>query len=132
MLILTRWLTSFGLLAATYNPTPYNYAVWASDMYRDMTSLVALGGLLILIGYIVFLRATLRSIGILGMGLFTALFGTTLWVLWDLQVITFENPTTNIWLALLGLSLMLAVGMSWSHIRARLSGQFDMDDVDER
>ena len=132
MLILTRWLTSFGLLAATYNPPPSNYAVWASDMYRDMTSLVVLGGLLILIGYIVFLRATLRSIGILGMGLFIALFGTTLWVLWDLQVITFENPTTNIWLALLGLSLMLAVGMSWSHIRARLSGQFDMDDVDER
>jgi len=27
--------------------------------------------------------------------------------------------------------VILAVGMSWSHIRRRLSGQADMDDVDE-
>jgi len=25
---------------------------------------------------------------------------------------------------------VLAVGMSWSHIRRRVSGQFDTDDVD--
>jgi hypothetical protein len=29
------------------------------------------------------------------------------------------------------LAVILAVGMSWSHIRRRLSGQADMDDVDE-
>jgi Family of unknown function (DUF6524) len=26
---------------------------------------------------------------------------------------------------------ILAIGMSWSHVRRRLSGQADVDDVDE-
>jgi len=27
---------------------------------------------------------------------------------------------------------ILAIGLSWSHVRRRLSGQTDVDDVDER
>jgi len=27
--LLLRWLIAFLLLAATYNPTDYNYVVWA-------------------------------------------------------------------------------------------------------
>ncbi|MGB5773274.1 MAG: DUF6524 family protein [Sedimenticolaceae bacterium] len=29
------------------------------------------------------------------------------------------------------LSAILAVGMSWSHIRRRLTGQIDVDEVDD-
>jgi hypothetical protein len=29
------------------------------------------------------------------------------------------------------LCLILAIGMSWSHVRRRLSGQVDADDVDD-
>ena len=36
-----------------------------------------------------------------------------------------------IWLGLIALSLVLGIGLSWSHVRRRLSGQADMDDVDE-
>ena len=34
------------------------------------------------------------------------------------------------WVALL-LATILALGMSWSHIRRRLTGQFDVDDMED-
>jgi hypothetical protein len=37
----------------------------------------------------------------------------------------------NVWLALFALSFVLGIGLSWSHVRRALSGQADMDDVDQ-
>ena len=93
-------------------------------------SLMVLAGLLLLIGYIIFLRATLRSIGGFGMLLVLALVGALLWVLYDFGVLSLDNTGLNVWLGLLALSLVLGVGLSWSHVRHALSGQADMDDVD--
>jgi hypothetical protein len=88
-------------------------------------------GLLLIIGYIIYVRATLRSIGGVGMALILAIVGAALWVLYDVGLLTLSNTSVNIWLGLLALSLVLGVGLSWSHVRRRLSGQADMDDVDD-
>jgi hypothetical protein len=123
-----RWAVAFGLLAATFNPTEWNYARWAQMNFSDQMPLAVLLGLLLAVGYIIYLRATLRSIGGFGMGLVAA---ALLWVLYDYGLLTFENPTQNTWLGLAALSLVLGIGLSWSHVRRKLSGQADMDDVDE-
>ena len=128
---LMRWGVAFGLLAATFNPTDWNYARWVSQNFADQMPLAVLLGLLLLVGYIIYLRATLRSIGTFGMGLVLAVIGALLWVLYDFGWLTLENRTGNIWIGLLALSLVLGIGLSWSHVRRRLSGQADMDDVDE-
>ncbi|WP_415403614.1 DUF6524 family protein [Tateyamaria sp. SN3-11] len=128
---LWRWLFALALLAATYNPTPYNYVVWTGEFGSQNLSIAVLTGLLLLIGYIIYLRATLRSIGGFGMALVLAVVGATLWVLYDLGMVKLDDPGLNTWLALLALSLVLGVGLSWSHVRRYLSGQADMDDVDE-
>jgi len=60
-----------------------------------------------------------------------AMAAALLWVLYDYGLLTFDNPTQNTWLGLAALSLVLGIGLSWSHVRRRLSGQADMDDVDE-
>ena len=86
---------------------------------------------MLLIGYIIYLRATLRSIGGIGVVLVLALVGAILWVLYDLGVLDVQNSNLNTWLGLLALSIVLGVGLSWSHVRRALSGQADMDDVDE-
>jgi hypothetical protein len=57
------WLFAFVLLAATYNPTQWNYVRWTMTNYEDRLSIAVLAGLILLIGYIICLRATLRSIG---------------------------------------------------------------------
>jgi len=94
-------------------------------------SIAVLVGLILVVGYIIYLRATLRSIGPFGMMLVLALVGAILWVLYDLGFVSLDNPGVNTWLGLLALSVVLGIGMSWSHVRRALSGQADMDDVDE-
>ena len=86
---------------------------------------------MLLIGYIIYLRATLRSIGGFGMMLVLAVVSAILWVLYDFGVLRLDNAGLNVWLGLLALSLVLGVGLSWSHVRRALSGQADMDDVDQ-
>lgn len=130
MWFVLRWLTAFALLAATYNPTSFNYVKWVMTQGERPVSLMVLAGLLLLIGYIIYLRATLRSIGGFGMLLVLALVGALLWVLYDFGVFSLDNTGLNVWLGLLALSLVLGVGLSWSHVRRALSGQADMDDVD--
>ncbi len=127
---LVRWLFAFGLLGATYNPTQWNFVRWSMANYQNMLSVTVLIGLVLLVGYIIYLRATLRSIGLFGMLLVLAVAGTLIWVLFDQGVINLSNSTLNTWLSIVVLSLVLAIGLSWSIVRRRLSGQADVDDVD--
>ena len=46
------------------------------------------------------------------------------------DVLIVENYRTMTWLGIK--DTILAIGLSWSHVRRRLSGQVDVDDVDER
>jgi hypothetical protein len=128
---LARWVVAFGLLASTFNPTELNFITWARANVSTQLPLTVLLGLLLMVGYIIYLRATLRSIGGVGMALVLAIAASLIWVLHDFGLVSFDDPTLNVWLALVALSLVLGIGLSWSHVRRRLSGQADMDDVDE-
>lgn len=127
---LLRWLGAFALLAATFNPTEYNYVQWLRSYGHMNLSIAVLVGLVLLIGYIIYLRASLRSIGGLGMVLVAAVVGALIWVAADLELINLDNPTFNLWLGLIMLSFVLAIGLSWSIVRRSLSGQADVDDLD--
>ena len=95
-----RWLCAFVLLAATYNPTDWNYIRWAFGPGEAALSMIVLLGLLLAICYIIYLRATLRSIGLFGMLLILAVVGTILWVLFDFGWISLRDPTVNTWIAM--------------------------------
>ncbi len=127
---LIRWAAALFLVLVTFNPTSLNYYRWAQNNWDTSTPMVALFGLVLLVGYIIFFRATFRSIGYIGIGLVVALVGAVLWVLWDWGWISFENPTALTWIGLIALSFIMGVGLSWSIIRRRLSGQLDVDDVE--
>ena len=126
-----RWVFAFLLLVATYNPTQWNYIRWSMANYETQLSLTVLFGLILFVGYIIYLRATLRSIGVFGMLLILAVVGTILWVLFDQGVISLDNPSVNTWIGIAALSVVLAVGLSWSIVRRKLSGQADVDDIDQ-
>ena len=131
MRFILRWLAALILLTATYNPTQWNFTRWALDAYPESLSLIALAGVVLFIGYVIYLRATLRSIGAFGMLLVLALVGAILWVAYDFGLFDPSDPKLATWIGLVALSLVLGVGLSWSIIRRRLSGQADVDDVDE-
>lgn len=128
--LLLRWLIAFLLLAATYNPTEVNYVVWAQANYAEELPLTVLLGLLLLIGYVIYLRATLRSIGAFGMSVVLAVLAAVAWVLHDYNMLSLDNGAVNIWLAILALSIVLGIGLGWSIVRRMLTGQVDVDDVE--
>jgi Family of unknown function (DUF6524) len=128
---LMRWLAALALVLATYNPTQYNYIYWASENASGRLPLVVLVGLFLLIGYIIYVRATFRSIGPIGVVLVAAVIAALVWVLVDYGIISLEDPGAITWISLVGLSFILGIGLSWSHVRRRLAGQADVDDVDE-
>jgi hypothetical protein len=126
-----RWLFAALLVFGTYNPTDYSYLSWLLAEETELGPIVALVGVVLLIAWIVFLRATFLSLGWLGICLGAALFGCVLWLLVDVGLLSLDSTSAITWLVLLVLSLILATGMSWSHIRRRLTGQFDVDDIED-
>lgn len=128
--ILLRWLGAFILLAAIFNPTRWNYLTWARAAWADQMPLIVFSGLVLAVAAMVYLVATMRSIGVLGAVVIAAIFAAGLWVLTDWGLVGLDNSALNIWLGILVLSLILGIGMSWSILRQRLSGQQTTDEVD--
>lgn len=128
---LIRWGLALALLAATFNPTQYNFVRWVSQNYQDELAISVLAGLLLIVGYIIYLRATFRSIGVIGIALVTGIVAATIWVLADQGWLTLDDTDVMVWLGLFGLSFVFGIGLSWSHVRRALSGQSDMDDLDD-
>jgi Family of unknown function (DUF6524) len=64
------------------------------------------------------------------MMIIAALFGAMIWVLIDWGVLALGNQNLNVWLGILALSLILGIGLSWSILRQRLSGQASVDEIE--
>lgn len=71
-----------------------------------------------------------RRFGAFGIVLVAAIFGAGIWVLIDWGVLDLANRGLNVWLGLLALSLILGVGLSWSILRQKLSGQASVDEIE--
>jgi len=137
--ILGRFLMAVVLVAATYNPEGYSFFHWALlPLYKspptDLTfgalnPLKILAGIALFAGWIVFLQATKRSLGGKGVFLTVALFGGVIWVLIDQEIFSPRGTKAISYLVLIVVALVLATGMSWSHMTRRLSGQVDTDEM---
>ena len=88
--------------------------------------------MVLLIGWVVYIRATITSLGIIGLVLAFAFFGSLLWVVIDLGIVPANSIEIITYIILVLLSCVLSIGMSWSHIRRRMSGQLDVNDTDSR
>ena len=81
-------------------------------------------------GWVVFLTATRRSIGIGGATLVLAISGGLVRLLLDFGIVSASSARGITYVVLICTALLLAVGMSWSHLSRKLSGQVDMDQTD--
>lgn len=130
---LVRLLFALLLVFTTYNPIGYSYYHWAhAILYTDDTVSppFAFLSVLILIGWTVYLRATLRSLGGFGLILAFTFFAILIWWLVDLGWLHIDRFSVLTYIVLFLTAAVLAVGMSWSHVRRRMTGQTDVDDVD--
>jgi hypothetical protein len=126
-----RWTLALFLVFSTYNPSGYSWYHWLAGAEQKLDPLIALAGVLLLIGWVIYVRATARSLGMLGTLLALALFGTIVWALLHYQLIALSDTSLLTYIVLVILSAVMATGISWSHIRRRMTGQLDVDDLDQ-
>jgi hypothetical protein len=125
---LLRYLAALTLVFVTYNPSEYCWVQWLNSD----TAMVykAASGIVLLIGWIMFLRATWNSLGAFGTLLAAAFFAVMIWLLIEWGLLDLDSTSIIVWVVEFILSGVLAVGMSWSHIRRKLSGQYDTDEIE--
>lgn len=128
---LWRMLFALALVLLTFNPTGHSYYHWLADGFPSVSPAEAVAGILLLLGWIFFVRTTLSAIGTIGILLMAALFASIVWWIVSKGWLDVGNRSTMAWIVLLVLGLMLGIGMSWSHVRRRLSGQAAVDRVDQ-
>lgn len=128
---LLRFMFALLLVLLTYNPSGYSYTHWLQNSFSNFGPLLGVAGISLIIGWVIYIRATLRSLGLMGLILAALFFSAVLWLLIDWGWLGLNNVTAMSWVILILISAVLAVGISWSHIRRKLSGQVDSDDVDE-
>ena len=132
-----RLLSAFTLVFASYNPlTPWSYYEWAIapavSNFSLITPIQGLIGIVLLIGWVILLRATSRSLGFFGILLGAALCAAIIWVLVDRGWVSLGVNDVLSWIILIAIALLLGTGLSWSHIRRRITGQLDVDEVDDQ
>jgi hypothetical protein len=134
--LLLRMLGSLVLVYATFNPTGHSYFHWVVAPLIGMgaptggsSALKFLVGVLLIIGWVVVLQATRRSIGLTGAFLALALCGGLIWLLIEQHVVSPSGSAAIAHIALVSIALVLGVGMSWSLVSRRLTGQVDTDQV---
>jgi hypothetical protein len=129
---LVRLVASCVMVFVTWNPTGYSYGDWALAAWHAGTAgaIHAFVGVILLIGWVILLRATMNSLGVLGLVLGGLLLGVSVWLLFDLGVLQDPSRSLVTWIALGCLALLLGVGLSWSYLWKRLTGQVDVDQFD--
>ena len=133
-----RLLLALVLVYATYNPWGRSYVHWISGQWaaEDTASWFAspalkfVVGIALAIAWVVFLNSTRRSLGGVGVTLIVALCAGVIWLLAERGIANTRNIPALTHIGLIVVALVLAVGMSWSHVQRRLTGQVDTDEVD--
>lgn len=114
---LARFAFAVLVVGATYNPTRYSYYAWAKSTGFDWRPPTVFVGVVLLIGWVICLRLTLRSIGGLGLLLANALLAAFFWLVSSWGWLPVDNVAAISWLGLFSVAAILAVGMSWSRWR---------------
>lgn len=135
---LLRLLFALALVYASYNPEGYSYYHWiqaslghAETGLLGSNALKFLAGIVLLTGWVVYANATRNSLGLFGVSLILALCGGVIWLFAEMNLFNPDSVRTIVHLTEIVVGIVLALGMSWSHIYRRLSGQVEVEDLDD-
>ena len=123
-----RWIAAAALVIGTYNPSRLCYIEWMLHADKEQLPYLIFIGILILLGFAVFLRATKHSIGLFGAFLLITLLGSGVWSMAHLGLLDLYNHNVLLYGVELVLATVMAVGLDWSVIRRKLSGQIDVEE----
>ncbi len=127
-----RFLFALLLVLLSYNPSGYSYFHWVYNSFSQITPYVVIAGIILLIGWGIYIKATLNSLGLIGIVALAALFGCLIWLFVYWGLLSVSNISAMAWVIEILLAAMLAVGMCWSHFTRRMSGQVDVDEIEDK
>lgn len=127
---LVRFIFAIIVVFATYNPEGVSYYDWVYDALPEFSVIKAFAGVILLIAWIILIRATLGSLGAIGILLAAAFFGLAIWLVVDGLGLSTDNFRVISYIIEILLASVLSIGVSWSHVRRRVSGQVDTDELD--
>lgn len=135
--LLVRFVGAALLVHLTYNPQGFSFYHWAvAPLFRSPlpenypNALMFLSGVGMLIGWAIFVQATRRSLGVKGALLVVALGVGIVWLLVEQGMLSASSTPAITHIILAVISLLLGVGLSWSMISRRITGQVDIDTSD--
>jgi len=135
--IAVRFLAALLLVYLTFNPTGFSWFHWTIKPMIDMPTaalgtlnpLKVLAGIALAACWWFFLQASQRSLGAVGAFFILALVATFFWALSYWHIFTPGSSTAIAHLTLITVALILGLGLSWSSVKRRITGQQDTDVV---
>jgi hypothetical protein len=135
--IAVRFVAALLLVYLTFNPTGFSWFHWTVKPMIDMPTaalstlnpLKVLAGIALAASWWFFLQASQRSLGVVGAFFILALVATFFWALSYWHIFTPGSSTAIAHLTLVTVALILGLGLSWSSVKRRITGQQDTDVV---
>ena len=127
---IVRFIFAIIVVFASYNPEGHSYFHWVYEDLPAFSVLKAFIGVVLLICWIILIRATLGSLGAIGIILAAAFFGLAIWLIIDVFGLSTDSFRIIAYIISIMLASVLSIGISWSHVRRRLSGQVDTDEIE--
>jgi hypothetical protein len=131
MNLFVRWLATLALMFSFYNPSGRSFVHWAADGTAPGSVRIFVGSVLIT-GFLILGGATIRSLGYPGLVVLVTILAVLGGTLLDLGLVDSARRAEVIVALQVLVASGLTIGLSWSALRARLSGQVDSDDVSRR
>ena len=128
-----RFGAALALVLLTYNPSGVSAYHWVTSAIGASSfgplHLLLIG--ILLIGWTVYWIASWRALGMLGFVLAGIVFGAIIWLLFSIGLLQSKSLSAITWIVLVCLAALLATGVMWSHLWRRMTGQLNVEDVDD-
>jgi len=124
--MILRILFALAIVIATWNPTGWSYVQWALIDTSTFDATKALVGVLLLAAWLMCIRATWVSLGLMGVILAAVVIGVFVWWLLSMGIVSSDQRTMQ-WIGVIAIGVVLGIGMGWSLFRAKATGVVETD-----
>ncbi len=129
--IFLRWVLVASIVFGTYNPSGRSFVHWAMESEIE-TSLKLSVGLVLFALNLMLIHLMFRSLGYVGVTLMTICLLSIAITLQRLELVILYNWGQVQLYIIFFFVTAVTIGVCWSAIRTRISGQVDSDDISRR
>jgi hypothetical protein len=125
--VLARVAGALAVVLLTYNPSGHSFFHWALRDFGELDPGKLLAGALLAAGWVLCIRSASTSLGTIGLVLSASILGSLVWMLFRAGILDPDRPSVFAWVAIFLVGGVLGVGLSWSLLRQRITGQVETD-----